>query len=503
MKQNNELINEDLEILDFKNNSLRTPLEESDESSDPNSIGYKINSNVKTREELLSSDILLSVRNLKQFFFFGKGFKKSKLKAVNNISFDIHKGECFGVVGESGCGKTTTGRSLIRLYDITSGAVYYKGYRVSAGTRWNEKEIKYQKINCNKYVLERKKQLEEEIALLNVDLSDYQTKITDLKSKCASDILDRQNSTKKVITEQKAKIKQIKFDNKHVNKRLLTEIQMIFQDPVDSLDPRMTVGDIIAEGLLIQGYKNKAENFKKVVAMLEKVGLVGEHASRYPHEFSGGQRQRIGIARALIMNPKLLICDEPISALDVSIRAQVINLLNDLKEEYGLTMMFIAHDLSVVKYFCDRIAVMYAGKIVEIASSEELFRNPLHPYTKSLLSAIPKPDPISEKARIRTPYNPMISHDYSVEKPDLKEVIPGHEVYCNEIELAKYKQEVIDNAKKAKDAEKVADKPKVEPKVQNEDVTEKKAEPKTQSSTVKKVTKTTTTTTKKVVKKEE
>jgi ABC-type oligopeptide transport system ATPase subunit len=380
---------------------------------------YHINPHVKQKPELRDQKILLSVRHLKQFFFFGKGAKRQKLKAVSNVSFDLKEGECLGIVGESGCGKTTTGRSIIRLYDITSGSIYYRGVRISGGTRWNRKEIKWTRIRG-------KQKLKQLSASTDAD---------EIKQ-----IKDTLHYTK---VEQKAKIRQIKFDNTHVSRKLLNEIQMIFQDPVDSLDPRMTVEDIIQEGLRIQGFHNKAENHKKVVQMLETVGLVEEHASRYPHEFSGGQKQRIGIARALIMNPKLLICDEPISALDVSIRAQIINLLNDLKRELNLSIIFIAHDLSVVKYFCDSIVVMYFGKVVEKAPSDELFKNPMHPYTRSLLSAIPKPNPRSERTRVRIPYDPAKTHHYeNGDLPQLRELTRDHFVYCNQEEFERYQAEL-------------------------------------------------------------
>ena len=225
----------------------------------------------------------------------------------------------------------------------------------------------------------------------------HDLRVSELKTATNEVIADLKAKLADIVSTQKEKIAQINYDMKHVDTSIMNKMQMIFQDPIDSLNPRMTVEDIIQEGLQIQGMKDRAENSKKVIESLEKVGLISDYASRYPHEFSGGQRQRIGIARALIMNPEFIIADEPVSALDVSIRAQIINLLNDLRDELGLTILFIAHDLSVVKYFCDRIAVMYYGNIVELTTSDELFKHPLHPYTKALLSAIPKPDPYSEK----------------------------------------------------------------------------------------------------------
>jgi len=491
---------------------------------------------VSYRKELVDNNVELSVRHLKQYFKFGHGASSFKTKAVHDVSFDIKKGECFGLVGESGCGKTTTGRSLIRLYDITSGSVYFEGYRVSAGKRWNEKEIKWKRIKTRNFVRECKEKQKEEIFFAEITSADKKAILDEVSNKAKiineiafakdkylkklndaeliEDIFERQRAVKQVNADYKAKktdllnqlksskqkivelrkqananrsnndeissselskkikeiksnykaqikkakkkrraickeqrkaIRQINFDNKHVDKKLMSKMQMIFQDPVDSLDPRMTVEDIIQEGLHIQGHRNKFANRKKVADVLTKVGLIPEFASRYPHEFSGGQRQRIGIARALVMNPSFLICDEPISALDVSIRAQIINLLNDLKEEMGLTIMFIAHDLSVVKYFCDRIAVMYYGQIVELATSEELFKHPLHPYTNALLSAIPKPDPISEKVRQRIIYNPNKDHDYSTQGPSLREIVPGHWVLANDEEIEKYLKQIKKN----------------------------------------------------------
>lgn len=316
---------------------------------------------VETKEEETSGtketfeEKLITVKNLKQYF---KAGSKKEVRAVDGINFDIFKGETFGLVGESGCGKSTTGRTLVNLYTPTEGEVYFKGENVA------EKN----KIELHK------------------------------------------------------------------------QMQMIFQDPYSSLNPRWTVQDIIAEGMDIHGlYSGRQERQRKVEELLETVGLNPSHATRYPHEFSGGQRQRIGIARALAVDPEFIVADEPISALDVSIQAQIINLLKKLQREKGLTYLFIAHDLSMVKHISDRVGVMYQGRLVEVAESEELYRNPLHPYTKSLLNSIPIPDPKVERKR----------DDFEKQKIELsqlntsmKEVRPGHFVSCTDEEFEEYKAKI-------------------------------------------------------------
>jgi len=390
-----------------------------------------------------NKEVLLRVENLCQYF--------GPVKAVDNVSFDIKKGEVFGLVGESGCGKTTTGRSIIRIYDITSGSIYFKGQRTCAGIKAyrdeiaaKRKEMKSADAQTAASCKARIAQLQEEIRKARHDhkYGDRDYAAAQVK-KCQEKYAALLEQAKDDPAAQAQLKKQYANDLRIARKtRLSTQIQMIFQDPIASLNPRMTVKEIISEGLVINGIKDKAYLEEKVYEILELVGLVREHAGRYPHEFSGGQRQRIGIARSVIMHPELLIADEPISALDVSIQAQVINLLNELRDTLDLTILFIAHDLSVVKYFSDRIGVMYFGKMVELASSDELFANPLHPYTKSLLSAIPLPDPHSEKQRTRITYNALAAHDYSVDKPTMREVSPGHFVYCNDAEEQKYKEEL-------------------------------------------------------------
>ena len=425
-------------------------------------------------------EVLLKVENLCKFFKMGN----RELKAVNNVSFDIKKGEVFGLVGESGCGKTTTGRTIIKLYEPTGGNVWFKGRRIVAGTRSYKDEIREKRVWYKEECARLKAEANEKIKAISVGsdeqkrlqaekikvglkekidaltaetnafisektneikLADHEDKNCD-KIYAAEQVKKVQNEYAALIAEEsdetkkKALAAECKAEVAKAKKtRLVTQIQMIFQDPIASLDPRMTVRDIIAEGLIIRGEKDKDVINEKVYEMLELVGLVREHADRYPHEFSGGQRQRIGVARAIIMNPEMIIADEPVSALDVSIQAQVINLLNALREKFKLTILFVAHDLSVVKYFSDRIGVMYYGNMVELASSDELFAHPLHPYTKSLLSAIPLPDPIYERQRKRITYNPLAEHDYSEEAPSMREVASGHFVFCNSAEEARYK----------------------------------------------------------------
>ena len=302
---------------------------------------------------------LLEVKHLKQYFNQGK---KNEVRAIEDISFDIYKGETLGLVGESGCGKSTTGKAIIKLNDITSGEIIYDG--------------------------------------------------TDIHQ-----IRKRQDM--------------LKFNKK---------IQMIFQDPYASLNPRLKVMDIVGEGIDIHHLATDKRNRKKrVYDALETVGLSKEHANRYPHEFSGGQRQRIGIARALAVEPEFIIADEPISALDVSMQAQVVNIMLRLQREKGITFLFIAHDLSMVKYISDRIAVMHFGKIVELGPADDIYNHPLHDYTKSLLSAIPQPDPDVERQRKRITYEADNTDD---QNRQLHEIRPEHFVFTTEAEAEKLKQQV-------------------------------------------------------------
>ncbi len=306
------------------------------------------------------NEVLLSVRNIEIQFQKGKNF----FKAIDDVSFDIYRGETFSLVGESGSGKTTIGRAIVRINPLSKGHIFYKGKEISG------------KIS------------------------------------------------------------------KDEDREVIRNIQMIFQDPAASLNERATVDYIISEGLYnFKLYSNEEERLEKVRNALTSVGLLPEHMTRYPHEFSGGQRQRIGIARSIIMEPEFIVADEPISALDVSIRAQVLNLLKDFQNKRGLTYLFIAHDLSVVRFISDRIAVIHKGKIVELAETEELFRHPIHPYTKSLLSAIPLPDPILEKEKVLFVYDAAREHDYSKESPTFQELANGHFVLANSEEFARYKKE--------------------------------------------------------------
>lgn len=346
------------------------------------------------------SDKLLKIEHLYQYFPAG-GFGKNKkyVQAVDDVSFYINKGETLGLVGESGCGKTTTGRTLLQLYQPTKGRIIY-----------NDKVL--------------------------FDSGDVP-------------VMD-DNGMDKLVNGQPVLGTKTKVDMKPYRR----EMQIVFQDPYASLDPRMTVGDIVGEAIDIHGLAaNKQERYEKIQQLLQTVGLNSEHANRYPHEFSGGQRQRVGIARALAVDPKFIVCDEPISALDVSIQAQVVNMFEDLQSQMGLTYLFIAHDLSVVKHISNRIGVMYLGKLVELADSYELIFHNMHPYTRSLISAIPIADPKTARANKRialqgdvpSPLNPpsgcrfrtrcpYATEQCAMEVPKWREVSKGHFTACHNLE---------------------------------------------------------------------
>ena len=346
------------------------------------------------------SDKLIQVEHLYQYFPAGGfGKKKKFVQAVDNVSFFINKGETLGLVGESGCGKTTTGRTLLRLHEPTKGRIVYDG----------------------KVLFDSG-----DVPMMNAD---------------GSDVME--NGQPKFGTKTAVDMKPYR-----------REMQIVFQDPYASLDPRMTVGDIVGEAIDIHKLAaSTKERYEKIQSLLECVGLNSEHANRYPHEFSGGQRQRVGIARALAVDPKFIVCDEPISALDVSIQAQVVNMFEDLQASMGLTYLFIAHDLSVVKHISNRIGVMYLGKLVELADSYELIFHSLHPYTRSLISAIPIADPKTARASKRivlqgdvpSPLNPpsgcrfrtrcpYATEQCAAEEPEWREVSKGHYAACHHLD---------------------------------------------------------------------
>jgi peptide/nickel transport system ATP-binding protein len=333
-----------------------------------------------------NDNVLMEVKGLKKFFPIQKGLLRKtvgNVRAVDDVNFYVLEGETLGLVGESGCGKSTAGRSIIRLYEPTAGQIFFKSRIL--GTEGKPKYVNLLELNPEEMKLVRK------------------------------------------------------------------EISMVFQDPINSLNPRMTVSDIVAEPMVIHGLDNGRETEEIIVRLLERVGLRPDHMRRYPHEFSGGQRQRIGIARALSLNPRLVICDEPVSALDVSIQAQTLNLLQDLQKDFNLSYIFVAHDLSVVQHISDRVAVMYVGKVAEIADADELYEHPLHPYTEALLSAVPKPDPLYKSDRIvmqgdvADPSNPpsgcyfhprcRYAEEICKQKtPEFRELKPNHFVACHRAE---------------------------------------------------------------------